>query len=66
MRRAIGGLTVCVTGCGVCVGNVREQRKIEARYLPENGDETTLPFSRIVSSLIFFQHISIMKQIYLE
>jgi hypothetical protein len=54
MKRAIGGLTICVTGCGVGADNVREQRKIEARYLPGNGDESTLPFSRIVSSLIFF------------
>ena len=36
------GVTVCVTGRWAGVDNVWVQRKLEARKMPENGDESHL------------------------
>jgi hypothetical protein len=50
-----GGLTVCVTGAGAGVDSAWEQRKLEARKMLENGDESPVSSARCVSPLLTFK-----------
>jgi hypothetical protein len=47
-----GGLTVCVTGAGAGVDSAWEQRKLEARKMPENSAESPASSARCVSHLL--------------
>jgi hypothetical protein len=40
--------TVCVTGAGAGVDKIREQEKLEARKMLQNGDESHLSCARFV------------------
>jgi hypothetical protein len=42
------GPTVCVTGAGAGVDSVWEQKKLEARKMPENGAESPASSARFV------------------
>jgi hypothetical protein len=43
-----GGLTVCVTGAGVGVDSVWEQKKLEARKMLENAAESQRPVHAVL------------------
>jgi len=44
-------LTACVTGAGAGVDSAWEQRKLEARKMLENGDESHLTSARCVTRM---------------
>jgi hypothetical protein len=49
----MNGLTVCVTGAGAGVDNVREQKKHEARKMFENAAESPASSARCVGRFNF-------------